>query len=98
MMPALFINTSSLGKLAVTRAARGGDLRRICDVALDRLELRVLRLHLIEDGLAPASNDDFVAQFEELEGESKADADGASGDKNCTSGKFHRKSFHCYHI
>ena len=43
------------------------------DIALDRIQLRELRLHLVEHGLTAACHDDLVAEFEELEGESKAD-------------------------
>src|SRR5712691_10827022 len=53
MMPALFISTSSLGKLRLHARCEGGDLSGIRDVALDGVNLRVLRLHLIEHRLAP---------------------------------------------
>jgi hypothetical protein len=35
---------------------------------------RILRLHLIKESLTPTSDDDFIAQFEELQSESQADA------------------------
>ena len=66
-MPALFISTSSLGKSDFHARREGGDLRRVRDVALDRVELRVLRLHLIKHSLTPTSDDDLIAEFEELE-------------------------------
>ena len=82
MMPALFISTSSLGKLRLHARREGGDLRGIRDVALDGVELRILCLHLIEHRLTPTRHNDLVAEFEELEGESKADAGRASGDED----------------
>ena len=93
MMPALFISTSSLGKSDFHARRERGDLRRVRDVALDRVELRVLRLHLIEHSLAPTSHDDLIAEFEELERESKADAGGAPGDEDGATSEFHKSPF-----
>jgi len=50
----------------------------------------VLRLHLIEYRLAPTSHDNLVAEFEELERESKAEAGGAAGDEDGATSKIHR--------
>jgi hypothetical protein len=38
------------------------------------VQLGILRLDLIKHSLAPTSDDDFITEFEELEGESQADA------------------------
>ena len=65
----------------------------IRDVALDCVELRVVRFHLVEHRLAPASDDDLVAEFEELEGESKSDAGGASGDEDSATCEIHKLPF-----
>ena len=59
-----------LGEIRFHARCEGGDLRRVRDIALDRVELRVLRLHLIKHSLTPTSDYDFIAQFEELQGES----------------------------
>ena len=68
----------------------GGDLGGIRDVALDGVELRVLHLHLVQHRLASTSHDDFVAEFDELERESKADASRAPGDEDGTTAEIHR--------
>jgi hypothetical protein len=57
------------------------------------VELRVVRFHLVEHRLAPASDDDLVAEFEELEGESKSDAGGASGDEDSATFEIHKIPF-----
>src|SRR5712691_5695074 len=93
MMPALFISTSSLGKLRLHARCEGGDLSGIRDVALDGVNLRVLRFHLIEHRLAPTSHDYLVAEFEELECKSKADAGGAPGYENSATFQFHKSPF-----
>ena len=82
MMPALFISTSSLGKSAFTRAASAAICAGFGDVALDRVELRVFRLYLVEHCLAPPGHDDLVSEFGELERESKSDAGRAPGDED----------------
>ena len=82
-----------LWKVRFHARREGCDLHRVRDIALDGVELRVLRLHLIEHRLAPTSDDDFIAEFEELEGESKADTGGASGDKDRATSEFHKSPF-----
>jgi len=92
MMPALFISTSSPGKSAFTRR-KGRDLSGARDIALDHVKLRVFRLHLIEHSAAPASHDDFVSEFEKLDGKREANTCRASGNKDRATCDFHKTPF-----
>jgi hypothetical protein len=65
------------------------------DIALDCVELRVLRLHLVEHRSAPTRHDDFVAEFDKFEGERKTDAGGAAGDQDGAISQVHRSPFIC---
>ena len=82
-----------MGEFHFHARRKGGDLRGIGGVALNNVEPRVLRLHLIERRLAPPSYDDFVAEFQKLEGKGKADPGGASGYKDGATGEIHRIPF-----
>src|SRR5581483_4577018 len=62
-----------LGEIRFHTRCEGGYLRRVRDIALDRMQFRVPRLHLIKHSLTPTSDDDFIAQFEELQSESQPD-------------------------
>jgi hypothetical protein len=93
MMPALFIRTSSLGKIRLHSRRKGGDLRGIPNVILDGVELWVFSLHLVEHFLSATRHDDLVAEFDELERESKADTGRAASDEDGASGEFHRNPF-----
>src|SRR6185437_13449219 len=70
-----------------------GYLRWLRDVALNRVELRVLCFHLIERRLTPASHDDCIVEFEKFEREGKTDAGRASSDENGATSEFHKSSF-----
>src|SRR6185437_3413299 len=82
-----------LGKTCFHPLRERRDLRWICDVALDGVKFRILRLYLIQRRLAATSHDDFVAEFEKFERESEADTRGAAGDKNGAISKFHKSPF-----
>src|SRR5205085_12088077 len=71
-----------LRELRFHTCSQCGNLRNIPYITLDGVELRVLRLHLIQYRLAATGHDDLVPKFEELEGESKADARRAPGDED----------------
>src|SRR5206468_7361983 len=81
------------GKIRLHARSQGSDLHGIRDVALDCVELRAVRFHLVEHSLAPASDDDLVAEFEELEGESTADAGGTAGDEDSATFEIHKIPF-----
>jgi hypothetical protein len=68
-------------------------LRGVRDVALDGVKLRVLCLHLIEHRLASARHDHLIAEFDELERKSKANAGGAPGNEDGATGEFHTSPF-----
>ena len=82
-----------LGKIRLHSRCEGGDLRGICDVTLDGVELWVFRFHLVEHFLAATRHDDFVAEFDELERESKTDTGGTAGNDDGASSEFHRRPF-----
>src|SRR6185437_3078353 len=86
------------GKTCFHPLRKGRDLRWIGDVALVGAEFRIFRLHLIQHLLAATSHDDLVAEFEELERESKADTGRAAGDENGSISKIHRSPFMAYRI
>src|SRR5690348_3042797 len=82
-----------LGKACFHQLRERRDLRWICDIALDGVEFRILRLDLIQHGLPSTSHDDLVAEFEEFERESEADTCGAAGDQNGAISNIHRSPF-----
>src|SRR6185437_11148840 len=57
-------------KICLHARREGGDFCGIRDIALDGVKFRILRLHLVEHRLAPASHDHLVSEFDELERES----------------------------
>ena len=59
-----------LWEIGLHMRRKGGDLRGVCDIALNGVELWVFRFHLIEHGLAATSHDDLVAEFKKLQSES----------------------------
>src|SRR6185437_10403541 len=71
-------------------SCKGCDLRRICNIALDGVELWIFCLQLIERRLPSTGHDDLVSEFEKLEREGKADAGRASSDENGATGEFHK--------
>jgi hypothetical protein len=68
-------------------------LRGIRNVTLDGVELWVFSLHLVEHLLSATRHDDFVAEFDELERESKTNAGRTAGDENGASSEFHKCPF-----
>src|ERR1044071_6120655 len=76
-----------LREIALQSRHKGSDLRRICDIALHRVEHRMLRFHRIEPRLAATGNDHFVAQLEEFERERQANARGAASDEDSVTGE-----------
>ena len=89
MMPALWMTALRAGWSAASFGRRLADVGGVFDVEGDGGHAGIGGGGLVEDLLAAAGDDDFVAELVEGFCEAAADAGAAAGDEDGVSGGFH---------